>query len=420
MNRLQSIRGFSDIQENIDLWQTIERVLKKTAFQYGYDEIRTPLLEDSRLFERSIGATSDIVHKEMYTFQDKNEQSISLRPEGTASVVRACIENNLLYDQARKFFYIGSMFRRERPQKGRLRQFNQFGMEALGYQEPYADIEQLLAIHRIWKTLGVEKKIALEMNYIGTSKTRKLYKEKLKAYYKPYLCSMSEIDKKRWEENTLRLLDSKDKEIIAINQEAPSIDEFYSDDEKLIFEEIQRNCKENGITFKVNHRLMRGLDYYCGLIYEWKSDELGAQSTVCGGGRYDGLFEDLGDKVQGACGYSIGIERLLEIIKSGSIQTTKKKSVHILVPDKKTLSNAVKLAEEIREKSPNISCYTHVENGKLGQLIKKALKKQASAVIICGEREVAENKYTLKILETQEQLQLTTSEMINKIGETCD
>ena len=144
-------------------------------------------------------------------------------------------------------------------------------------------------IHRIWKTLGVEKKIALEMNYIGTSKTRKLYKEKLKAYYKPYLCSMSEIDKKRWEENTLRLLDSKDKEIIAINQEAPSIDEFYSD-EKLIFEEIQRNCKENGITFKVNHRLMRGLDYYCGLIYEWKSDELGAQSTVCGGGRYDGLF----------------------------------------------------------------------------------------------------------------------------------
>ena len=251
MSKIQSIRGFCDIIENIETWQSIEEILKNISKRYGYDEVRTPLLEESRLFERSIGITSDIVHKEMYTFTDKNEVDLSLRPEGTASIVRACIENNLLYDQARKWFYIGSMFRRERPQKGRLRQFHQFGMECLGYDEPYPDIEQLLILNQAWVELEVSNAVILELNYLGSRETRIAYGDALKAYYKPHLDKMTALNKKRWEDNTLRLLDSKESDIIEINKNAPSIADFYSETERKVFETIQKNCTNNNIKFVV-------------------------------------------------------------------------------------------------------------------------------------------------------------------------
>ena len=314
MSQVKSIRGFNDIVDDITHWQHIEKTLIKLSEQYGYREIRTPMLEDSRLFERSIGATSDIVHKEMYTFRDKNEQNISLRPEGTASVVRACLENNLLYEQSRKLYYNGSMFRRERPQKGRLREFHQFGLECLGYDEPYSDIEQLCMINRLWNELNIQDKIVLELNYIAGKETRAAYTNALRVFYEEYSESMCDIDKRRWKENTLRLLDSKNSDIIEINRKAPQIDAYYTKEEKANLDQIIALCDQQGIKYHINPKLMRGLDYYSGLIYEWKSDELGAQSTVCGGGRYDSLFEQLGGKPIGACGFSIGIERLIALV----------------------------------------------------------------------------------------------------------
>lgn len=414
MGKTQTIRGFSDIIDNADVWQAVEGILASISHNYGYKEIRTPLLEASGLFERSIGITSDIVHKEMYSFEDKNEQTISLRPEGTASVVRACIEHSLLYDRPRKFYYQGPMFRRERPQRGRLRQFHQFGMECLGYDEPYADIEQLIIINRIWKTLGVAEKISLELNYLGSQCTRQAYGKALKNFYQKHYDKLSELDKKRWETNTLRLLDSKEAHLIEINREAPIISDFYTDDEKEKFTIIQTKCHNNGITVKVNQRLMRGLDYYTGLIYEWKSDELGAQSTVCGGGRYDLLFESLGAKAIGACGFSIGIERLLEILKPQSIQKDTMR-VDFLAPSQNDLPAMLELAEIAREQLPDVAFYTQLEQGKIGNLIKKACKQGATAVIICGEEERKKRMYTFKNLQTGEQSTLTMEQLTKLI-----
>ena len=398
MSKLQSIRGFTDIIDDIDKWHHLEATLQALSAQYGYQEIRTPLLEDSRLFERSIGVTSDIVHKEMYTFTDRNEQSVSLRPEGTASVVRACIQGNLLYDQARKWFYISNMFRRERPQRGRLRQFHQFGMECLGYDEPYADIEQLVIINEVWRIFGLAGKLSLEMNYLGSRDTRIAYGEALKAYYQPHLASMSELNQKRWEENTLRLLDAKDAALISLNQAAPSIDAYYTDDEKRSFAIIQQCCQDHGIDFTVNNRLMRGLDYYTGLIYEWKSDELGAQSTVCGGGRYDLLFENLGEKRQGACGFSIGIERLLEICPH--LETPRSIQVHLACMDNDHLPGLLQTAQRLRQAHSHISLYTQLQAAKMPQLIKRAVKKSADFLVILENPQGAQ-QFSVKDLNQQ-------------------
>lgn len=416
MNKIQSIRGFCDIIENIETWHSIEKILKDISKRYGYHEVRTPLLEESRLFERSIGITSDIVHKEMYTFTDKNEVNLSLRPEGTASVVRACIENNYLYDQARKWFYLGSMFRRERPQKGRLRQFHQFGMECLGYDEPYPDIEQLIILNQAWIELEVSDVVTLELNYLGSRETRVKYAIALKAFYEPHLSKMTELNQKRWADNTLRLLDSKESDIIEINKNAPIIADFYSENERKVFDAIQKNCTSNHIKFVVNPRLMRGLDYYTGLIYEWKSDELGAQSTICGGGRYDLLFENLGAKKTGACGFSIGIERLIELRKHIH-PTITSIQVHLVTPNEKNFPILLALGEKLRSSAPHLQFYTHLEAGKIGNLIKKSLKKAADIVIICADEELAKGKYSLKDLRYREQHLLDEEELKQHLEE---
>jgi histidyl-tRNA synthetase len=416
MSQVKSIRGFNDIVDDIAHWQYIEKTLIKLSEQYGYREIRTPMLEDSKLFERSIGSTSDIVHKEMYTFRDKNEQDISLRPEGTASVVRACLENNLLYEQTRKLYYYGSMFRRERPQKGRLREFHQFGLECLGYDEPYSDIEQLCMINRLWNELNIQEKIVLELNYIAGKETRATYTDALKVFYREHSESMSDIDKRRWQENTLRLLDSKNPDIMEINKKAPQIDAYYTKEEKANFEKIITLCDQQNIKYHINPKLMRGLDYYSGLIYEWKSDELGAQSTVCGGGRYDTLFEQLGGKPIGACGFSIGIERLIALISDKEISKNNK-SIHLITPDRATCGNLLALAERIRNDLPSISTYIHTDSGKIATLIKKALKKDADILVILGEEELNEEKVTIKVLSTGKQAIVSNKDIIVKIRE---
>ena len=419
MKSIQGIRGFSDIYENIEQWQGIENILCQIADQYAYEEIRTPYCEPTTLFERSIGITSDIVHKEMYTFTDKNEQSISLRPEGTASVVRACIEKNLLYDQTRKFYYMGSMFRRERPQKGRLRQFNQFGMECLGYPEPYPDTEQLIIIHNIWKKLSISENIKLEMNYLGSRETRIKYGSALKNYYQPFKNKMSELNQKRLDENTLRLLDSKDEFLIDINKNAPSIDEYYTKEESDSFLKIQKICEDHEIKYQVNKTLMRGLDYYTGLIYEWKCESLGAQSTICGGGRYDLLFENLGQEAQPACGFSIGIERLIELVK-GQKYLKEKKIIAMIAMNQENIQDIMQHAERIREDCKNIKVHTHFENGKIQTMIKKALKKKAKFMILYGENEKKDNTFTIKNLDTKEQRTVNYKELIDMIRSDYD
>ena len=419
MKRIQGIRGFNDIYENIEQWQEIESILRQVADQYAYDEIRTPYCEATTLFERSIGVTSDIVHKEMYTFIDKNEQSISLRPEGTASVVRACIEKNLLYEQTRKLYYLGSMFRRERPQKGRLRQFNQFGMECLGYEEPYPDTEQLIIVNNIWKKFDISDDIVLELNYLGSRETRIKYGKALKDYYIPHREHMSELNKKRLDENTLRLLDSKDEYLVDINNKAPSIAEYYTQEESESFEQIQRICKEHGITFTVNKTLMRGLDYYTGLIYEWKCAKLGAQSTICGGGRYDLLFENLGQKAQPACGFSIGIERLVELIRDREY-TNRKKTIAMFAMNQENVQDIMQQSESIRRDCSNTKVHTYFESGKVQSMIKKALKKQSKFIILYGENEKMDNTFTIKNLETKEQHSLSYDELIDMIRRDYD
>lgn len=416
MTTLKSIRGFHDIHETITTWQQVEQVMKNLASQYGYDEIRTPMLEDSRLFERCIGATSDIVHKEMYTFSDKNEQSVSLRPEGTAAVVRSCIENNLLYNQPRKYYYLGSMFRRERPQRGRLREFHQFGLECLGYEEPYADIEQLCIVKRLWHALGIDDKITLEINYIGSQATRSEYKAALKEYYKLHRNQMSEIDQLRWQDNTLRLLDSKAPMLVELNKNAPTIDKFYTEKEIETVKLIEILCKANNIEYTHNRRLMRGLDYYSGLIYEWKSDCLGAQSTVCGGGRYDQLFEQLGAQRTGACGFSIGIERLIEL--TGELSPLLDEPyIHLVTPTATTLPKLMTLVESLRDTLPSHRFYLHTQCGKIGNLIKKAVKMKAQAILILGDEELSQEVATIKLLETQEQRTVAIAQLADTINE---
>ena len=419
MKSIQGIRGFNDIYENIERWQALENILSEVADQYAYEEIRTPYCESTTLFERSIGVTSDIVHKEMYTFVDKNEQSISLRPEGTASVVRACIEKNLLYDQTRKFYYMGSMFRRERPQKGRLRQFNQFGMECLGYTEPYPDTEQLIIVDNIWKRLNISTNIKLELNYLGSRETRLKYGKALKDYYSPFREKMSELNQKRLSENTLRLLDSKDEFLIEINKSAPTIAEYYTEEEHRSFQKIQEICDSHGIIYQVNPTLMRGLDYYTGLIYEWKSDELGAQSTICGGGRYDLLFENLGQKAQPACGFSIGIERLIELIKDQELRN-RKKTIAMVAMHEKNIQEIMQHAEKIRKDCRNVKIHTHFEHGKLQTMIKKALKKKAQFIILHGENEIKSNTFTIKNLKTKDQKTVDYEGLIKMIRRDYD
>lgn len=400
MTKIQSIRGFNDIIDDIEQWQSAEQMLHCIADRYGYQEIRTPVLENAELFTRSIGVTSDIVHKEMYTFTDKNEQTIGLRPEGTASVVRACIEKNLLYNHARKWFYCQSMFRRERPQKGRLRQFHQFGMECLGFDEPYADIEQLAIIQRIMESAGIADKITLELNYLGSKTTRQHYSQALRDYYAPHTQSLSPLDYKRWQENVLRLLDTKAPELIAINQDAPTIDRFYTDAEASRFQRIQTACQALNINFVVNKKLMRGLDYYTGLIYEWKSEHLGAQATVCGGGRYDLLFENLGAKAESACGFSIGMERLLALTTLGP---TPRPKIFILCATEQDLNQAMQISEQLRLAHPSYIFYLHLETGKINNLVKKAARQSASHVLICDHIHFGTDCYQIRDLNRRTQ-----------------
>ena len=416
MKKIQGIRGFSDtFGLDVNLWQYVESALSSVSEQYGYGEIRLPYLEQSELFQRSVGVTSDIVQKEMYSFVDKNDHSVSLRPEGTASCVRICIEHNLLYGSNQKFFYLAPMFRRERPQKGRLRQFHQFGIEAFGYPEGWIDVEQQLLLNRIWDALSIPRPI-LHINYLGNAETRKSYKSALQSFYEPYAKDFDPLSQDRLVKNPLRLLDSKDPVLVDINQSAPAIIDHLSMEEKGQYELILQQLSDHNIDFHQNHALVRGLDYYSGFIYEYTSELLGAQSSVCGGGRYDQLFDQLGGQAVSATGFSIGLERLLSMVDISRQALQYGNTVNWINLEPELISKSMFLCDKIRSACSHVRIENTLSVGKASNMLKKAEKSGAQYAILFGRDEYTTGIFTLKNLQTREQEQLSITDLISKLN----
>ncbi len=409
MSKIQAIRGMNDLlPDDSPLWQYIEATVAECLQAYAYREIRFPLLEKTELFRRSIGEVTDIVEKEMYTFDDRNGDSLTLRPEGTASCVRACEEHGLLYNQTQKLWYIGPMFRYERPQKGRLRQFHQIGAEVFGMPGPDIDAEQLLMTARLWKQLGVSDALSLEINSIGTTVSRARYRQALVDYLAQFHDQLDEDSQRRLTTNPLRILDSKDPATQALLVDAPVLMDYLDEESQRHFLQLQAILNRAGIAYRVNPRLVRGLDYYCYTVFEWITDRLGAQGTVCAGGRYDGLVEQLGGKPTPAAGFAMGIERLVLLLQTcnqvpDSIYTIP--TIYILAVGD-VQAYALTVAEQVREQIPHLRCQTHCGGGSFKSQMKKADKSGAVLALVVGEDEAAQAQLTLKFLR-QDQPQQT-------------
>lgn len=419
LKKIQAIRGMNDLlPDDSALWQYLESAVATCVQSYGYREIRFPLLEKTELFKRSIGEVTDIVEKEMYTFNDRNDESLTLRPEGTASCVRACEEHGLLYNQTQRLWYMGPMFRYERPQKGRLRQFHQIGVETFGFQGPDIDAELLLMTARLWQVLGIDKDVELEINSLGTSESRAKYKQALVDYLSKVEDQLDADSQRRLQTNPLRILDSKNADTQALLADAPALADYLCDDSRAHFEQLTAILDAAGLVYRVNPRLVRGLDYYGYTVFEWVTDKLGAQGTVCAGGRYNGLVEQLGGKPTPAVGFAMGVERLILLLQTlnkipEAIQTAPDVYL-LLVGDVQPY--ALTLAEQLREHCPEIRCLTHCGGGSMKSQMKKADKSQAKVALLVGEDEANNKQVTIKFLrEDKPQQTLLMTEAINQL-----
>lgn len=417
-NKIASIRGMHDIlPDESQRWQYVESVFHSVLASYCYREIRFPILEVSQLFQRSVGEVTDIVEKEMYTFLDRNNESVTLRPEGTAGCVRAAEQNGLLYNQIQRLFYCGPMFRYERPQKGRLRQFHQVGVEAFGMSSIEVDLELVLLSVRIFKVLGIEKHLTLEINSIGDSAARAGFGQVLLDYLQVHKASLDEDSLKRMDTNPMRILDSKSPATQALLKGAPSLSEFLSETSKERFENFKQGLKVLGIDFVHNPALVRGLDYYNDTVFEWTTDKLGAQATVCAGGRYDGLVEKLGGHATPAAGFAMGLERLILLLETLDCLPEQKpgSDIFVMYLDDASASAALILAEEIRSKTP-MRVVVNCDGGSIKSQIKKADKSGAAYAVIIGEQELAQNRVQLKFLrEQKEQQSLSTEALLQRL-----
>jgi len=384
MIKLQAIRGMKDIlPEETPLWQWLENKIKSVTYQYGYQEIRLPLLEPISLFQRAVGESTDIVSKEMYNFYDKSGEHITLRPEGTSGCVRAVIDNNLGYHTTQRLWYQGPMFRYERPQKGRLRQFNQFGVETFGMPGANIDAELIYMVNDIFKALGVNKYVRLEINSLGTLSERKEHRTQLVDYFNKHKSQLDEDSLTRLEINPLRILDSKNPNLQEMIELAPKLLEFLGPQSRSHFDELCELLKSAGIPYKINPRLVRGLDYYTRTVFEWITDELGSQGTVCGGGRYDGLVELFSNKSLPASGFAIGIERLLLLIQTVGAATDIHNSPDIVITyDGEAQNiNALILADKLRKALPDYKILSDLSGAKLQRQHNNALKTQCHYII---------------------------------------
>jgi len=412
---LQAIKGMHDLLPgDVGRWQFLEQEIRQLMSLYGYNEIRTPVVENTGLFSRAIGEVTDIVEKEMYTFEDRNGDSLSLRPEGTASCVRAGIEHGLFHNQQQRLWYMGPMFRHERPQKGRYRQFHQVGVEAFGFAGPDIDIELILMTARLWQRLGIEG-LRLELNSLGTTESRANYRDTLVDYFESKRDLLDEDSLRRLEHNPLRILDSKNPDIKDVIQGAPLLSDHLDSESKNHFEEITRQLSERGVEFVINPRLVRGLDYYSRTVFEWVTDDLGAQSAVCAGGRYDALVEMLGGKETAAIGFAIGLERIVELMKiQGSSFAEIQPEAYIVFAGSEASSIGVSLAEQLRNQGLRV--ITHCGGGSLKSQMKKADKSGAKFTLLLGDEEIANGTVTVKDMSGESsQVNLPISDVAEKI-----
>jgi len=402
--QIQAIRGMNDcLPEQTPVWQMLETTLRRVVSSYGYSEIRMPIVEMTNLFQRAIGEVTDVVEKEMYTFNDRNGDSLTLRPEGTAGCVRACIEHGLVYNQERRLWYVGPMFRHERPQKGRYRQFHQFGVEVFGLNGPDIDAELIMLTARLWRELGIEQFTTLQLNTLGSSAERAAYRDALVVFLEQHKESLDEESKRRMYSNPLRVLDTKSPQVQEILQRAPTLNDYLGEETKAHFNGLKALLDAAGIAYQVNERLVRGLDYYNYTVFEWVTDSLGAQGTICGGGRYDGLVEQLGGQATPAVGFAMGLERLtlmLETLeKINNLPATV--DVYICMAGEGALTAGLLLAEQLRSERPQLRIMTHCGGGNFKKQMKRADKVAARIALILGETEVAEQKVTVKFLRDQ-------------------
>lgn len=404
--KIQAVRGMNDIlPDATPHWQKLESVLRQLMGSYGYSEIRMPIVEKTHLFKRSIGEVTDIVEKEMYTFEDRNGDSLTLRPEGTASCVRAGIEHGLLYNQEQRLWYMGPMFRHERPQKGRYRQFHQLGVETFGVGTPDVDAELILMTARLWKMIGIHESVHLEINSLGSNEARAEYRNKLVAFLEPIKDQLDEDSQRRLETNPLRILDSKNPEVQKLVKDAPKLSEHLDEESEHHFERLCQILDTNNIPYTVNTNLVRGLDYYNRTVFEWVTDKLGAQGTICAGGRYDGLTEQLGGHATPGSGFAMGLERIVALIEEMSVEEIPLADVYMVALGEQAELSAMMLAEQLRDQWPAIRIRMNCGAGNFKKQFKRADKSGAKIALVMGEQEVQDGTVGVKYLrENKDQL----------------
>ncbi|WP_428239775.1 histidine--tRNA ligase [Gynuella sp.] len=416
MSQIQSIRGMYDLLPgDSSRWQYLESKIRQVTDAYGYSELRLPIVEQTSLFKRSIGEVTDIVEKEMYTFLDRNDESLTLRPEGTAGCVRAALQHGLLHNQTQRLWYFGPMFRYEKPQKGRNRQFYQLGIETFGMTGPDIDAEVILLSARLWKQLGFFDHVTLELNTLGSSEGRAKYRKALVDYLESYKDRLDEDSQRRLYSNPLRILDSKNKKTQELLDEAPKFDEFLDDESRVHFEQLKQRLDNAGIRYVLNPRLVRGLDYYGKTVFEWTTDKLGAQGTICAGGRYDGLVEQLGGKPTPAVGFAMGLDRivlLLETLELFPSDVGHNVDVYFMAVGEQEELFAQRLSEQLRDEFPGLKMQMNCGGGSFKSQMKKADKSGAYVALIIGADELARQQVAIKDLRTTgEQIQVGFSEL---------
>ena len=415
---LQAIRGMNDcLPAETGIWQMVETVLRRVASNYGFAEIRMPIVESTALFKRSIGEVTDIVEKEMYTFDDRNGDSLTLRPEGTASCVRAANQHGLLYNQEQRLWYMGPMFRHERPQKGRYRQFHQFGLEAFGIATPDIDAEIIMLTSRLWRELGINEFVTLELNSLGSNEERGKYRDALVEFLSEKEDLLDEDSKRRMHTNPLRVLDSKNPDVQAALKGAPKLADYFGEESSAHFASVCQRLDAAGVKYVINDRLVRGLDYYNRTVFEWVTSSLGAQGTICAGGRYDGLVEQLGGKSTPGFGFALGIERLVLMLtsleKANNVRAQVDAYVIMLGDEAEIAGNG--LAEQWRDQVPEIRLQCHCGGGNMKKQMKRADKSGAQIALILGEDEVAQKMVTVKYLRGQQEQQSLPFEQVAKL-----
>ena len=415
---IQAIRGMNDCSPTESpLWQWIEGQVRQILSSYGYSEVRMPIVESTPLFARAIGEVTDVVSKEMYTFWDNDEQ-LTLRPEGTAGCVRAAIEHGWIYNNEQRLWYMGPMFRHERPQKGRYRQFHQAGVEVFGIATPEIDAELILLTARLWKALGIDQHVSLQLNSIGSLEARANYRSALVAFLENHQDLMSEEEKERLVKNPLRILDTKNQALQDVLDGAPKLLDYLDDESREHFAQLCGLLDAVGIQYEINPKLVRGLDYYNKTVFEWVTSALGAQGTVCGGGRYDGLVEQLGGHATSGVGFAMGLERLVLLVQevNKSIPVKSAVDIYVVYQGEGTTLAAFQLAEKLRSELPHLSTMLHCSGGNFKKQFKRADKSGATLALVLGESEVQNNQVVVKhLLGEAEQQTIDVDNLIEHV-----